>query len=133
MWKMQTDASDFDLNLASLASRAAIALDNLSLGRDFNRAAIRVLAEQGQTRLAEGIPDRVTTLAIFGAMRSRIDAAPSMIGEEFYQNAKTLFDRLLKLDENRPGPTELAELRNFCVDLSRSVSALLSSPFEPET
>ena len=130
-----TEVMDSDLNLASLASRAAIALDNMSLGRNYSRAVILALAQQGSHRLSEANCDRTAILAVYSALQTdRVEKFSALQHEDdaFISDAQNRFKRLLELENASPTSEEIKELRKFCVALSRSMSAFQSSPFDAE-
>ncbi len=86
--------NDDYLAIAKLASSAAIAIDNLSLGREYDSNAITDLLEQAANSITE-------------PMRAR----------------------LLTINIHKTSYTQIKELREFSVDLSRRFSALSAPPW----
>jgi len=124
-----------ELNLATLASRAAIALDNMSLGRNYNKAAILALAQQGSHRLSENNYDWKAILAVYNALQTNGFKKPNDIQHEddaFIGDAQHRFKQLLELEDSSPTSEEIKKLREFCVALSSSMWALERSPFSED-
>lgn len=118
------------IDLASLASRAAIELDNLMLKRPTSLEAAQRLAARLSERIpstpASKIPDIATVVALRRALIETPGFTEATTLDELVKNAAQVTGLLSKA-----GPeVDLKLLRTFCVALSREATAAQRSPFE---
>ena len=120
------------IDLASLASRAAIELDNLILNRPTSLEAARglaeKLAEQMHSSKGKNVPDISTVVALRRALIETPGLASATTLDELVKNAAAVTGWL-----SNAGPdakADLKSLRTFCVALSREATASQRSPFE---
>lgn len=114
-------------DLASMASNAAIALDNLVLGRIPDVASIKQLADSLSDHLkSKGEMDLTTAVALRHAIMKVNHAERSQTVPELLSNAGELVQRLSRVvaDGESIAPEEIKSLRSLCVALSRTSVAL---------
>lgn len=125
---------ELEFDLTDLALTAAIALDNLSLGRVSNRDSIRELAESIRSvSSSQHMFDRTTALALHNAMIALhpIDTTANLMPGMLQQDYTELSDQLRSVyDGERVDNEEIAKLRAVCVELARSSIESLPNPFE---
>lgn len=125
-------------DLPSLANRAAIELDNLTIGRSVSLDAIQSLAiriSQSVTDVADpGSPSsllNVRTAVLLN--RAFGEATPGVTGQtldELLKNARELTSALTTINLTTAAERldEVRRLRNFCVALSRQALAREITP-----
>lgn len=124
---------ELEMDLASLASQAAIDLDDLLLGRRKELMAVKVLAAKIAASLPSGqTMDATTAVAVQRALIETPGLPQSTTVNELLNSAAELTARLSKLvSEPEPKDTEeVRQLRSFCVALSRSSTVLQGSPYD---
>jgi hypothetical protein len=125
---------ELEMDLASLASQAAIDLDDLLLGRRKELTAVKVLAEKIAASLPLGqTMDATTAVAVQRALIETPGLPQTTTVNELVNSAAELTARLSKLvakPEPKENPDEVKQLRSFCVALSRSSTALQGSPYD---
>lgn len=125
---------ELEMDLGSLASQAAIQLDDLLLGRSQQLGALRVLAD----KIIEGLPqdeplDAATVVAVQRALVDTAGSVPSKTVSELQVRAAELSRKFLEIVGNTSQATmeqDLRQLRSFCVALSRHSAALQRSPYD---
>ena len=121
------EQSGFNVDLASLASQAAIALDDLVLERAADLSAVKVLADSIKSDLGEQASmDLRTAVALQHALIAVPGGKRSRTVPELLSNAGEFVTRLLRVSENGHSKDveELEKLRDLCVALSRSATVL---------
>lgn len=112
------------LDLATTASRAAVALDDLTLGRDPDLAVVKRLAEDVALNLIEeSTADMATAVVVRRALIETMpQEAENTTLADLRKNARDLIRRLKAVAQNgaQPDMEELARLRSVCVALSRN-------------
>ena len=125
---------ELEMDLASLASQAAIDLDDLLLGRRKELNAVRVLAKQIATNLPSGqAMDPTTAVAVQRALIETPGLPQSTTVSELLTSAAKLTSRLSELvgkQEPTDNVDEVKQLRSFCLALSRNSTALQRSPYD---
>jgi hypothetical protein len=132
------EALDYDLesDLPSLASQAAIELDNYILHHETNlRAAKRLAAKLANSvtsvyepASSSSLLDPATTVALSRAFRELGGPTQPTHLTDLLAKASELTESLQK-PEGRPDE-ELRVLRSFCIALSRQASTLERSPHD---
>jgi hypothetical protein len=119
-------------DLAALASRAAIELDNLMLNRPTSLDAARGLAErlgeQMHSSTGMNVPDISTVVALRRALIETPGLTSATTLDELVKNAVAVTGWLSTAGPN--ATVDLESLRKFCVALSREATASQRSPFE---
>lgn len=132
---------EFETDLASLASRAAINLDDMLLGRTQDTCSILRLAKVFRGKLEVGSPDEKRqwlidppTAVIVSCAMHEVDAdQPSETIEQVKRFAEEIARQLEAVaTPSHPDATQLAMLRDYCVALSRSAASATYSPPELE-
>lgn len=125
--------SKVEMDLASLASQAAIALDELALGRRTELTAITELVQKVQASLpSHQSIDVPTAVAVQRALVALPEAAHGTTVNELLDSASELTKRLSNLvaNDEHQDIEEIKRLRSFCVALSRSAMSLEGSPYD---
>lgn len=133
--RTSSDSSKHDEDLASLASQAAVALDNLVLGRGSDLAAVKRLADVvcGSLETQPAI-DLTTAVAVHHALVEMSGVTSSKTVDELRKNAMEFIERLSKTAEHESlEPAEIKNLRDVCVALSRSATALAGPLYDRPT
>jgi hypothetical protein len=115
--------------LQTLAARAAIALDNVTLGKPYRYIDITEFARMARFRLASNIVDRAIVLAAHDVMQNQ---AYVNISSEADPVARTIAvcDELIRVVESsHVDIRRIRNLRGFCVDFARCLSTHVESPF----
>jgi hypothetical protein len=124
---------ELEMDLASLASQAAIELDDLLLGRRKDLTAVGVLVDKIAAGLPEGKPlDATTVVAIQRALIDTPGSKQTTTVSELQSSAAEMTARLSGLitEEDVKGSDVLVRLRSFCVALSKHSTALQRSPYD---
>ena len=124
---------ELEMDLASLASQAAIELDDLLLGRRKDLTAVGVLVDKIAAGLPEGKPlDATTVVAIQRALIDTPGSKQTTTVSELQSSAAEMTARLSGLitEEDVKGSDVLERLRAFCVALSKHSTALQRSPYD---
>jgi hypothetical protein len=126
---------ELEMDLASLASQAAIELDDLFLGRRKDLTAVGVLVDKIAAGLPEGKPlDATTVVAVQRALIDTPGSKQTTTVSELQSSAAEMTARLSGLinggDVKPPAPDVLEQLRSFCVALSKHSTALQRSPYD---
>jgi hypothetical protein len=124
---------ELEMDLASLASQAAIELDDLLLGRRKDLTAVGVLVDKIAAGLPEGKPlDATTVVAIQRALIDTPGSKQTTTVSELQSSAAEMTARLSGLitEEDVKGSDVLERLRSFCVALSKHSTALQRSPYD---
>lgn len=123
---------ELEMDLASLASLAAIELDDLLLGRRKQFDAVQLLAQ----RIASGVPDGQplddsTVVAMHHALIEDPSGAPTTM-TELKTTAAVLSDQMAKLvgEDTNNAMDLIKKLRSFCVALSKHSMAIHRSPYD---
>lgn len=133
-----TEVSDWDTDIASIASRAAAELDNKLLGRNGQRPLVCL------HKLSEILRSSVVNVANPAELSSSLNPTTTVLLrrsipggheidrlERLLAEARVLTDRLsATADAVTPDPSELIALRDFCLALSRQALAMRRSPLE---
>ena len=124
---------ELEMDLASLASQAAIELDDLLLGRRKDLTAVGVLIDKIAACLPQGKPlDATTVVAVQRALIDTPGSKQTTTVSELQSSAAEMTARLSGLitesDVNAPNLVE--QLRSFCVALSKHSTALQRSPYD---
>jgi hypothetical protein len=125
---------ELDSDLPSLASQAAIALDNVRLRRPSDLSAVARLAEMIQAAVPP--PEQTwqisyfdigSTLAVNRAVAQIAGPTASTRVDELLPQVRAFAQRLAGLSHRRDPlssePSEVNDLRAFCVELSRQADA----------
>jgi hypothetical protein len=124
---------ELEMDLASLASQAAIELDDLLLGRREELAAVGVLIDKIRDGLPHGQPlDTTTVMAMQRAFIDTPGSKETNTVSELQTNAAELMARLsgIVAGAKNQQATALEQLRSFCVALSKHSTALQRSPYD---
>ncbi len=129
---------ELESDLPSLASQAAVELDNLSLGRGKNLSAVKTLAEklsQSVTEVDEpssrsSLLDPVAAVAVSRAIGDLGDSAQPKQLNDLLSRAGDLTRQLRALAEDATADADIPTLRSFCVALSRHASAAEPSLYD---
>ena len=124
---------ELEMDLASLASQAAIELDDLLLGRRKDLTAVGVLVDKIAAGLPEGKPlDATTVVAVQRALIDTPGSKQTTTVSELQSSAAEMTARLSGLitESDVKAPNLLEQLRSFCVALSKHSTALQRSPYD---
>lgn len=124
---------ELEMDLASLASQAAIELDDLILGRRKDLTAVGVLIDKIAAGLPEGKPlDATTVVAIQRALIDTPGSKQTTTVSELQSSAAEMTARLSGLitGGDVKAADVLEQLRSFCVALSKHSTALQRSPYD---
>ena len=124
---------ELEMDLASLASQAAIELDDLLLGRREELTAVAVLVDKIAAGLPEGKPlDATTVVAVQRALIDTPGSKQTTTVSELQSSAAEMTARLSGLitGVDVKAPNVLEQLRSFCVALSKHSTALQRSPYD---
>ena len=129
--RLPTGAAAFGPMLASVASQAAIELDNRSRGLTTPNEAVSRLAEilraqtidQGAATHQRALLDPITA-GLFGQVFATSEGPQSDSAGELKDKARRFAERLSTLS-NETSPAQLRELRDFCVALANRIQAEL--------
>jgi len=133
--RISSDPSKHEEDLASLASQAAVALDNLVLGRGGDVAAVKRLALLvcGSLETDQAI-DLTTAVAVHHALIEMSGVTSSKTVDDLRTNAMEFIERLSRIAKNESlEPAEIKNLRDVCVALSRSATALAGPLYDRPT
>jgi hypothetical protein len=124
---------ELEMDLASLASQAALELDDLLLGRRKDLTAVGVLVDKIAAGLPEGKPlDATTVVAVQRALIDTPGSKQTTTVSELQSSAAEVTARLSGLitGSDVKAPNLLEQLRSFCVALSKHSTALQRSPYD---
>src|SRR6266487_4599571 len=125
---------ELEMDLASLASQAAIELDDLLLGRRKELTAVSVLVDKIAAGLPKGKPlDATTVVAIQRALIDTPGSKQTTTVSELQHSAAEMTARLSALvagTDVESQSVNLEQLRAFCVALSKHSTALQRSPYD---
>ncbi len=124
---------ELEMDLASLASQAAIELDDLLLGRRKDLTAVGVLVDKIAAGLPQGKPlDATTVVAVQRALIDTPGSKQTTTVSELQSSAAEMTARLSGLitESDVKAPSLLEQLRSFCVALSKHSTALQRSPYD---
>jgi hypothetical protein len=124
---------ELEMDLASLASQAAIELDDLLLGRRKDLTAVGVLVDKIAAGLPQGKPlDATTVVAVQRALIDTPGSKQTTTVSELQSSAAEMTARLSGLitESDVKAPNLLEQLRSFCVALSKHSTALQRSPYD---
>lgn len=130
------DSLGWKEDLATLASRAAVELDDRILQRANTLPSVRRLSEILASSVAEvhdaASPSSSLNPSTAVLLRRAIPGGHELNSlEELLEEARKLTGRINNLVENeRPEPAALEQLREFCLELSRKALAMRRSPLE---
>lgn len=130
----RTQPLELEMDLASLASQAAIELDDLLLGRRTDLSVVSVLVDKISAGLPKGKPfDTTTVVAIQRALIDTPGSKQATTVSELQTSADEVTKRLSNLltqANSQSQGTNIEQLRSFCVALSKHSTALQRSPYD---